>query len=108
MEQGPAWGVPWLLPALGELCWAGGGHAVLHHHGELGLEIIAQRAEQGRGPCNLGVWTGRSQPLTIPGHDLFQKLHDNGSSNEGESGANYRAAVLMSRALGLGLVLRKL
>lgn len=31
------------------MCWAGGVHTVLHHHGGIGLEVIAQRAEQGRG-----------------------------------------------------------
>lgn len=61
------------------VCWAEGVHAVLHHHGGIGLEIITHRAEQGQGPCNLGVWTGRSQPLAIPGHDLFQELHNHGS-----------------------------
>lgn len=56
------------------MCWAGGGHTVLHHHGVTGLEIIAQGAQQGQGPCNLEVWTGRSQPLAIPAHDFFQEL----------------------------------
>lgn len=89
------------------VCWAGGEHTVLHHHGGIGLEIITQRAEQGQGPCNLEVWMGRSKPLAIPGHDFFQKPHDYGSSAR-ESGVNYRAVSLMSRALCLGLALGRL
>lgn len=114
--QGP--GVPSLMLGAGEeplcpgeyhgqsragLCWAGGWQQVCTAMGGSGWKLSLRECSGVRVPVILRCGQAGASPLQSQDMISFRNCIVMGAGNGGESGVNYRAALLMSRALRLGL-----